>query len=372
MNWVKKRRQIPRQMAVPGEVFPYYGDKSLFLDNYKALIDFCAETAIPYILIWGFLRDSHGGVDTSIELCNYAHQNNIKIIAGVGTQGYGGVYYDGNNEFNSACWLTKHPELTGDAVLVQQNAIIEVRGKCLCPSHPKNREWLCKGVEWLLNTIPVDGVDLENGDYISCACSECNKRRTNIKDIYDLYFRSITLSYQPIIEFITQNYPDIFIINTLYTGFTHKFLENHSGLFSLADHKNTYNLWTLTNLVKQSGWDIEINMQNKNNLAYLHYFSSANNSQQTIFVKEIYEILHKLGNLDFKGAAIYGEESAYSEVGLLNYLTFAECIKTPNHNYDYLINELLPLALKKYGTEMNLTADIFNDNNQTHIASRGI
>jgi len=372
MNWIKDKSEIPRKMASPDSVIPYYGNEKLFLENYMRLIDLMKELDIPYVLIWGLLRDSHGGVDAAIKICEYAHEKNVKIIAGIGTQGYGGVYYEGKHKFNSSNWLAKHPELSEDAVLVQQNAVVELRGKSLCPSRPENIEWLLNGIEWLIKTIPIDGLYLENGDYINCACKVCNERRKNIKDIYDIYFRSLTISYQPIIDYIEENYPDIPVINTLYSGFNEKFLRDHSGLFSLSKYENTFNLWTLTNTSKQEEWEKNISFKNDNNLAYFHYFSTANNSHKMLFAKEIYENFVKLSKLRFKGVAIYGEESADSIVGLANYFTFAECIKNTDIDFAKFMQTILPEKLINYGFATDSIYKELNKNKEIHFGCRGI
>ena len=63
------------------------------------------------MILWGFLRDTHGGVEASKELCRYASRRGVRILPGVGTSGYAGYYYEGKNEFNADTWLARHPEL---------------------------------------------------------------------------------------------------------------------------------------------------------------------------------------------------------------------------------------------------------------------
>lgn len=361
MNWTKEEFEIPKKMASCDQIMPYFGNKELFLDNYKRLIDFMGQVNIPHLIIWGLLRDNHGGVDAAIKLCEYAHDHNVKIISGIGTQGYGGVFYEGQHEFNALCWIDQHPELAENTVLIKHNSIIELRGKALCPSKQQNIEWLNRGIDWLIKTIPIDGINLENGDYINCPCKECNRRRSEVNDIYDIYFRSLSLSYQPIIDFVIENHPHIYVVNSLYTGFHQKFIDDHAGLFSLSKHDNTCNSWTLTQMSKETDWDKGIVFPNDHNQAYFHYFSTANNSQQTFFGKQIHNNFQKLSKLNFNGAGIYGEESADSIIGLANYLFFAECIKDCNVDYHYLLNELLPNKCKEHDLDQEFDPENLNN-----------
>ena len=372
MDWCGDKAPIPEKMASPDATIPYYGNEKSFIDNYRRLVDFMSDVGLKHVLIWGLLRDSHGGVNAAIEICEYARAKNVGIIAGIGTQGYGGVYYDGEHEFNSSCWLAKHPELREDAVQISQNASIALRGKAICPSNPANIEWLTRGLEWLIETVPVDGLYLENGDYINCACETCNRRRREISDIYDIYFRSLTLSYQPVIDFIRENHPDIPVINTLYTGFNKKFIQDHSGLFKLASYDNVYNMWTMTNTTKKENWEKGISFINDSNIGYYHYFSTANNSQRMTFANEIYHNFKKMNDLNFKGVSIYGEVSANSIVGLINYITFAECIEHSDYDYDEFISTTLPECIAGYGFDIDVVMKELLKVNKIHFGSCGL
>ena len=372
MRWAETTSEIPNKMASPDATIPYYGNKILFIENYTRLIDFMSEIGLEYLLIWGLLRDSHGGVDAAIKICEHAHDKKVKIIAGIGTQGYGGIYYEGNHEFNSSTWIAKHPELSENTVQISQNATINLRGKEICPSNPRNIDWLTRGVEWLLTSVPVDGLYLENGDYINCACPICNKKRMEVEDICEIYFRSLTISYQPVLDFVRKHHPDIFVINTLYSGFNKKFLQDHSGLFKLSQFDNTYNMWTLTNTSKKENWEKGIEFDNNNNIGYFHYFSSANNSHQMNFAQRICENFNKLTALKFKGAAIYGEEPANSIVALINYITFAKCVNDSSFDSQFFLKKELSERVSDYGFDIDLVHKELDTIKDIHFGSQGL
>ena len=46
------------------------------------------------------------------------------------------------------------------------------------PSKPENQQWLRDGAEWLFDSLPdIGGINLENGDFMSCYCDECRAQR---------------------------------------------------------------------------------------------------------------------------------------------------------------------------------------------------
>ncbi|MFC1461912.1 hypothetical protein ACFLQR_05280, partial [Verrucomicrobiota bacterium] len=150
--------------------------KDAYLANFERVIDFMSAHELNGLIIWGFLRDTHGGIDSALKLFEYANSRNVRIIPGVGVNSYGGFWYTGNHEFSLDHWLAKHPELRakgkdgkplywswpkGIDPSVHTNA---------CPSRKETEEWYLRGVEWLFKTFPVGGVQFETGD-IGTLCS---------------------------------------------------------------------------------------------------------------------------------------------------------------------------------------------------------
>ena len=60
-----------------------------------------AEYGLNGLIIWGFIRDSHGGVAASRELCRYAAERGVRVLPGVGTSGYAGYVFEGNHRYNA-------------------------------------------------------------------------------------------------------------------------------------------------------------------------------------------------------------------------------------------------------------------------------
>jgi len=85
-NW--QLSQIGQQEI--GVFNPYGKPPSGFLADYRRLVDFCSRNRIAAIVIYGFLRDSHGGIETARELCRYANERGVRILPGIAIGSYGG------------------------------------------------------------------------------------------------------------------------------------------------------------------------------------------------------------------------------------------------------------------------------------------
>lgn len=56
---------------------PYYKRQKDFIQDYKNLIDFYALNNFTGIIIYGFLRDCHGDIETAHEICRYGKEKKI-------------------------------------------------------------------------------------------------------------------------------------------------------------------------------------------------------------------------------------------------------------------------------------------------------
>ena len=73
-NW--ELSQIGQQEI--GVFNPYQKPPSGFLSDYKRCVDFCSRNRIAAIVIYGFLRDPHGGIEAAKELCRYAAERGVR------------------------------------------------------------------------------------------------------------------------------------------------------------------------------------------------------------------------------------------------------------------------------------------------------
>lgn len=112
-----------------GSCNEYGRSTEAFLQDYTALLRWCGRHHIDAVLVWGLLRDCHGGLESAKRLCDVAAKEKVRLLCGVGLNAYGGVYYEGNSPHNLDRHLELHPELNAvDADGVPLNFHIDGNG----------------------------------------------------------------------------------------------------------------------------------------------------------------------------------------------------------------------------------------------------
>jgi hypothetical protein len=184
-NW--ELSQVGQQEI--GVFNPYGKPPGGFLRDYQRCVDFCSRNRIAAIVIYGFLRDPHGGVEAAQELCRYATERGVRILPGIAIGSYGGVYWEGDHRFNLATWLRANPQ---HAATLERGVGFQIADLAFplnfprsdytlsaCPSAPETMAWMEEGVAWLAETFDLGGINIEAGDYGVCGCDRCVARRNN-------------------------------------------------------------------------------------------------------------------------------------------------------------------------------------------------
>lgn len=184
-NW--ELSQIGQQEI--GVFNPYGKPPSGFLADYRRLVDFCSQNRIAAVTIYGFLRDTHGGVEAAQDLCRYAAERGVRILPGIAIGSYGGVYWEGNSRWNLATWLRENPQ---HAATLEKGVGFQIADLAFplnfprsdytlsaCPSAPETMDWMSDAVGWLCETFEIGGINIEAGDYGVCGCARCIARRAN-------------------------------------------------------------------------------------------------------------------------------------------------------------------------------------------------
>lgn len=165
-----------------------------FVRDYTALLQWCGRHGIDAVVVWGLLRDCHGGLESAKKLCDVAARENVRLLCGVGLNAYGGVYYEGDSPHNLERHLERHPELSAvDADGRPLHFTIDLNGKKTpitttgqagprgfyqaCPSRRENQDFLAESLAWLFGNLPLGGVQIETGDTGICQCQRCRDRR---------------------------------------------------------------------------------------------------------------------------------------------------------------------------------------------------
>lgn len=188
----------------------YPDDAATYIDNMQRVIDGMLDYRRNVLVIWGFVRDEHGGVEASQAICRYAAARGIDVTPGIGTHFYGGPYYRGNHPFNLDTYMRTHPAHTK----IDTYGIYRP-----CPTDPHNVAWLRDGVQWLFETFDIKGVNLENGDYFACRCETCRQALATLNSRNPEFIQAQYLSYYPVLDELRSIPKSRWNTYATYTGF---------------------------------------------------------------------------------------------------------------------------------------------------------
>jgi len=239
-------------MQYQGCTNPYTKRPETYIEDYRRLVDHCIDMRFNAIIIWGFLRDSHGGERYAYEVAEYAAQRGVAIMPGVGTTGYGGVYYEGNHPCNIETYLAQHPKRGN----MSEDGTYAVRQSS--PYCPENIEWMDRAMDWLLSEFPIGGVNLENSDlmvdYSAAGKRGRKKLRTGEPDfLKDQYF-----AYKSALGVCERLCPQAWNTYATYCGFGTGGQAANAGAnmgrepyFAKHMPPSAIAMWTLTGMVRE-------------------------------------------------------------------------------------------------------------------------
>jgi hypothetical protein len=204
-----------------------------YIRNYKKAVDAARQYDVEMMVIWGFLRDSHGGIDAGRAVADYAAENGISILPGVGIDDYGGVYYDGDSPYSLDTYIREHPEAQArdrdGTPSIHRWPPTDKTGRLKgCPSNQELIGYYIESVEWLVDTFGLKGFQIEQGDSGLCYCDACrSKERVTAKekqtDTIPGYRVSVSDSAERIgrvMVSVLEKYPYLTVLSETYLGLT--------------------------------------------------------------------------------------------------------------------------------------------------------
>jgi len=334
---------------------PYLKRPETYVEDYRRLTDMAAGLGIKGIIIWGFLRDSHGGVEYARRVASYAAQRGVAIMPGVGTTWYGGAYYEGDSPHSLTTFLREHP----DARMLDQagRPVEDHGGHGACPAHPAYAEWLHNALDWLFREFPIGGVNLENGDLQTDYHPLTQARRKDwpADDPEPFFFQG--LSYQQALDAITEKLPDHLCTYATYTGFGYgdELVQNQTmgtkppAMLRLLPAEAVCQ-WTLTGMILQKplpltaylddgapaaafenpGWPVDLRPPCARSVGFIHQGSQwCTLHRYQCVVSSIKEACLRAWRSGLEGVSIHGEVSSRCIPSALNYLAFSHFVHWP-------------------------------------------
>lgn len=307
MTWDDEPGAIALRMASADRKFVYPKRPESFLTGFKRLVDYCARIGVHSITVWGFLRDAHGGVKAAAELCAYASDRGVGILPGVGLCSYGGYFYDGDHRFNLDTYLRDHPDRISSAREERGERVVT---PVLDPALDANRAWWRDGLEWMLETFKIAGINYEMGDFVVNPSPQAAAARAALGFEADGNILDAVVATRELMDYAHRAKPDGVFINCTYRG-----LQDITGFprmpYVNAVHPNTVWEYTLRGMVRRPGFPDEfMGMPDHRKYGYLHWFNPSTETTDTDYVAEIARVFPGLARLQFDFVGTYGEVSA--------------------------------------------------------------
>ncbi len=332
----------------------YLKQPGTYIEDYRRLTDLAAGLGVRGVLIWGFLRDSHGGIDSAKRVADYAASKGVAITPGVGTNWYGGVYYEGDHPYNIETFTRQYPDVRS----MDENG--KLRDNSICPTHPRFVEWLQAGMQWLFREFAVGGANLENGDYVVCYCPRCKAQKADWPGGEPDFWRHQYLGYNPALKAVQSQLKDKLVTWATYKGFApgNAVPKKNMGAYMECDrpalvdklpHEGVCQ-WTLTGMVRSDPlpltrylddgapkeafvndrWPAELKPPTHRSAGFIHQGSQwARPPRYEQVVSIIKEGCLRAYRAGLEGVSIHGEVASMHVPWALNYLAFSHFIHWP-------------------------------------------
>ena len=304
MTWDDEPEAISRKMAASEQPFPYMKKPESYTVGFRRLVDYCAVQGIFGVVVWGFLRESHGGVRAATELCRYAADRGVAILPGVGLCAYGGYYFEGEHPFNLGTYLKRYPDRASTAV--------EEGGKrtvtpVLDPSLEANRIWWRDGLEWMLENFAVGGVDFEMGDFIVNPSAAAVQARRALGFEADGNILDTVVATQELMRHAVKLRPEGVFVNSTYRGY-HQIKGFPRMEYVKAAPPETVWEYTLSGMVRRPDFPKGFEgAPAHRKYGYLHWFNASTGTADKDYTSEIARVFPGLHELGFEFVGTYGE-----------------------------------------------------------------
>lgn len=326
MTWDDEPDRVAVRMAAAEQLFPYEKKPESYQIGFRRLVDYCAANGIWGVVIWGFLRDAHGGVAAARDLCRYARDRGVAIVPGVGLCAYGGYYYEGDHPFNLNTYLRQYPARA--SVAHEETGGREVAG-VLDPAMEENQQWWRDGLEWMLENFEIAGINYEMGDFIVNPSAASKAARAALGFDADENILDIVVATRELMTHAYALKPDGVFINALYRGY-HQVRGFPAIPYAEAMHPKTVWQYTLTRMAREKAFpDGYSGAPAHRQYGYLHWFNLSTKTQDKDYVPDIARVFLAAHALGFEFIGTYGEIRANTTTADRNYRAQAAWVKNP-------------------------------------------
>lgn len=336
-----------------------------FFNDYKRVVDFCAEHNIQAIGIAGLLRDKHGGVEEARRLCDYARSRGVRIYLIAGLYAYGGIYYEGEHKYSMNRFFKENPETVG--IDSKGNPLlVEFKGKYGyrfepqgCPTNPLLNDFVLESLDWLFREIPeLCGIQMESGDSGVCQCARCRARRAGEES--QISVSDMAGIYPAAADVVLSRLPDALVICETY----HHFLDDACKFFNSS--KPNADLEKLLNMPKSVFWQWKCDarlrdgewtesdkmlesMRGFNHVMRAHSGTQWWGGRATFAVEKIRKQCYLSYKSGINGVSIFGENAPFHTNAEFNYLALEYFADHPTATVSDYIKDVMAKRLGGVG-----------------------
>jgi len=316
---------------------PYGKPPRAFIEDYTRLMDYMESLGLNHLIVWGALRDTHGGVRSLRRLIEYGLARGVRVAPGVGVNCYGGVYYEGDHEFSLVALLRKRPDLaavdkSGKPMLGGKNPRVSVA----CPRNEEVREWTLRSIRWLMEEVDPPAIHFETGDYGVCHCGPCaassdRSLYTSDDDIAEVL--------PPLVKEARSSGKDVWLSYNHYHGYTRAMMESKPR-FAAAIPPDVICKWGVSwmlapefspppddpwHCVPIEPMDPALRPPTATSMAHFHFGTGWWNCSPrgTLEIGRIMRAVPLIKRSAFQGICTHGEESALNPPCEMNYRVYA-------------------------------------------------
>jgi hypothetical protein len=300
------------------------------------------QLGLNHLIIWGALRDAHGGAKALRKLVEYGRANGVRVAPGVGVNCYGGVYYEGDHEYSLVRLLQKYPELAaldenGKPMLGGENP----RRSVACPRNEKVVDWTLRSIRWLMEDVGPSAIHFETGDYGVCHCPICKPTGIRGKRISDEDMAEIL---PPIIAEVRSFGTDCWLSYNHYMGYTREMMADPPA-FARQIPDDVICKWGVSWMLApelarspDEGWGTiesmtpDVRPPTATNMAHLHFGTGWWNCSPrgTLEITRFFRAFPLIRKVGFRGICTHGEESNLNPTAELNYHVYAALAENPD------------------------------------------
>jgi hypothetical protein len=203
----------------------FSGSADAFIQNYRRAVDAARRYGVEGIVVWGFLRDRHGGAEAARRVCDYAREQGVLILPGVGIDSYGGVYYEGDSPYSLNAYLAAHPEARAvdadGSPQIQRWPPSDTSQRFVgCPADAGLMGFYRESIDWLVETFDLGGFQIEQGDVALCHCPRCRDRtRTSVAKMAGrTCLEDLAGRVAPVVSHALERRPNLIVVVENYSG----------------------------------------------------------------------------------------------------------------------------------------------------------